>query len=201
MKEKSFIKPVLFMAIITLLFAGSLAAVNYITTDQIQFNQDAELRRKILNVFDRLSEEQDDETIQTVFNELIEEREIDGKPGYVLIEDGEEVAYALEVNGSGLWGSITGYLGLNQDLTETVGIDFTQQSETPGLGGLIDEQPYKEQYRGIDISNPQGGNYLVNRPAPGGNIDAIAGATQTSNSVVNLINDDLDSFLSNPEVK
>ncbi|MGI6441336.1 MAG: FMN-binding protein [Tissierellia bacterium] len=201
MSNKSFIKPVLFMAIVTVLFAGSLAAVNYITKDQIQFNQDAEQRRKILNVFDRLPEQQDDATIEQVFNDIIVEKTIDGKTGYALVENGEEVAYALEVAGSGLWGSIVGYLGLNSDFTETTGIDFVQQSETPGLGGRIDETPYKEQFRGIDITNAQNGNYLVNRPAPGGNIDAISGATQTSNSVINLVNEDLASFLANPEVK
>ena len=136
MSNKSFIKPVLFMAIVTVLFAGSLAAVNYITKDQIQFNQDAEQRRKILNVFDRLPEQQDDATIEQVFNDIIVEKTIDGKTGYALVENGEEVAYALEVAGSGLWGSIVGYLGLNSDFTETTGIDFVQQSETPGLGEI-----------------------------------------------------------------
>ncbi len=201
MKQKSFIKPVLFMAIITLIYAGSLAAVNYITQDQIQFNQDAELRAKILNVFDRMPEQQDDETIEKVFNEIIEERTIGGKRGFALIEDGEEKGYALEVDGTGLWGSITGYLGLSNDFTETLGLEFTNQSETPGLGGRIEEPYYKNQFRGIDITNPVNGNYIANRPAPGGNVDAISGATQTSNSVVNFINEDLKTFLENPEVK
>lgn len=201
MKDKSFIRPVLFMALITLIYAGSLAVVNYVTLDQIQFNQDAEQRLKILNVFDRLPEERDDQTIERVFNEIIVEKEIGGKPGYALVENGEEIGYALEVNGAGLWGSITGYLGLTSDFTETLGLDFIKQSETPGLGGRIDEASYKEQFRGIDITNPVNGNYIVNRPAPGGNVDAISGATQTSNSVVNLVNDDLATFLANPEVK
>lgn len=200
-KDQSFIKPILFMAIVTLIFAGSLAAVNYFSQDRIQFNQDAELRRKILYVFNQLPEDQSNENIETVFNEKVVEKEINGERGFALVENGEEVAYAMQVEGSGLWGTIIGYLGLNKDFTETVGLDFTQQAETPGLGGRIEEEWYKEQFRGISLTEGADGRYLANRPAPGGNIDAISGATQTSNSVINLINADLHTFLQNPEVK
>ncbi|MFR7871649.1 MAG: FMN-binding protein, partial [Fenollaria timonensis] len=55
--------------------------------------------------------------------------------------------------------------------------------------------PYKNQFRGLDISNYTDKNIVVNRPASGGNIDAISGATQTSTFVVNMINEDLDEFI------
>ena len=35
----------------------------------------------------------------------------------------------------------------------------------------------------------------MNNPAPGGNIDAISGATQTSDAVVNMVNEDLANFI------
>lgn len=201
MKDKSFIKPVIFMALLTLIFAGSLAGVNYVTEERVQFNQDAELRRKILNVFDLMPENPTDENIEQVFNEKVVEKEVGGRPGFAYQENGEDVGYALQVDGSGLWGTIVGYLGINKDFTETLGIDFIKQSETPGLGGRIEEPWYKEQFRGIVIEPSEDGRYLINNPAPGGNIDAISGATQTSNSVLNLVNDDLHTFLQNPEVK
>ncbi len=201
MKEKSFIKPILFMTVVTLIFAGSLATVNYITKDRIQFNADAEVRKKILYVFDIMPPQTDDQSIEKVFNERVKEVQVGENPGYALLENGEPTAYALQVNGAGLWGSITGYLGITKDFTKTLGLDFTKQSETPGLGGRIEEDWYKEQFRGIDITNPVNGAYIISNPAPGGNVDAISGATQTSNSVINLVNDDLKTFLENPEVK
>ncbi len=201
MKDKSFLRPVLFMAIVTLIFAGSLATVNYITKDRIQFNADAELRRKVLYVFDALPEQTDDATIEKVFTEKVQSVTLADKQGYALLENGEPTAYALQVEGAGLWGTITGYLGITKDLTQTTGLDFIKQSETPGLGGRIEEDWYKEQFRGIDITSPVNGVYIISRPAPGGNVDAISGATQTSNSVINLVNDDLATFLTNPEVK
>lgn len=201
MRDKSFFRPILFMAVLTLIFAGSLAAVNAMTKERRDFNQEAELRRKILYVFDALPEKQDDASIEEAFDRLVVRKEVGGKPGFALMENGEPVAYALQVDGSGLWGSVVGYLGIRADLSEIIGLDFTKQSETPGLGGRIEEDPYKEQFRSIPIDPNQSGPLIANRPAPGGNIDAISGATQTSNSVVILINEDLEAFLKNPEVK
>jgi ATP-dependent Clp protease ATP-binding subunit ClpC len=96
--------------------------------------------------------------------------------------------------GAGLWGSIIGYIGLSADYSEIIGIEFVTQNETPGLGGRISEDSYKEQFRGIDISG-KSENFIISSPEPGSNVDAIAGATQTSNAVVKLINDDIKIFL------
>ncbi len=105
------------------------------------------------------------------------------------------LAYAVPINGPGLWGSISGYIGVSEDLTKTTGLEFIKQDETPGLGGRITEDAYKNQFRGLDISNYTDKNIVINRPASGGNIDAISGATQTSTFVVNMINEDLDEFI------
>lgn len=72
-------------------------------------------------------------------------------------------------------------------------MEFISQNETPGLGGRISENPYKEQYRNIDISG-RDNNFIMNNPSPDGNIDAIAGATQTSNFVTQMINKALSEY-------
>ncbi|MDF2948268.1 MAG: sodium-translocating NADH-quinone reductase subunit, partial [Sedimentibacter sp.] len=100
----------------------------------------------------------------------------------------------------GLWGSITGYLGLNREFTKTIGIEFVTQSETPGLGGRISEEDYKKQFRDIDVTTPVNGAYIISRPGTGGNIDAISGATQTSSAVIKFINEDLIEFFNEMEV-
>ena len=84
-----------------------------------------------------------------------------------------------------------------KDMKKLVGIEFIKQDETPGLGGRITEDEYKNQYRDLDISKPVEGKIVINKPANGGNIDAISGATQTSTFVVNMINEDVNEFIKN----
>ena len=47
----------------------------------------------------------------------------------------------------------------------------------------------------MDISGSSKGEYVVYNPAPGGNVDAIAGATLTSKSVSKLMNEDIHKFI------
>lgn len=195
MKKKSIAYPIVFMLILSAVLVFVLAFINKLTTPKIEFNSEIELKSKILYVFDIPVDSENPEEIDKVFNENIEEKDYEDTKYYVYKKGDEVEAYAVPIEGPGLWGTITGYIGVNKDFTETTGIEFIKQDETPGLGGRISEAPYKEQYRGIDISTPTDGKYVINKPANGGNIDAIAGATQTSTFVTDMINDDLKTFI------
>lgn len=198
--KKPLIYPVVFMVVVTAVFVAILATFNFVTANTIRFNNENELRQKVLYVFDILPESEDPKEIESIFNARIVEKKFGEISGYALVDNNEEMAYAIPINGPGLWGSITGYLGLNRDFTKTIGIEFVSQSETPGLGGRISEEEYKQQFRDIDITSPLDGNYIISRPNAGGNIDAISGATQTSVAVVKFINEDLTEFFNAVEV-
>jgi Na+-transporting NADH:ubiquinone oxidoreductase subunit C len=200
-KQKSFFYPIIFMTVVTAFFVFILSAFSQATKDTIAFNNESELRYKILYIFDVLPESKDPKDIETVFNERVKERVAVKKNIYVLMEGDKEVSYAVPVEGPGLWGTISGYIGLNADYSKITGIDFVKQSETPGLGGRISEESYKEQFRNIDISNVQDSKFIVSSPQSGSNVDAIAGATQTSTAVEKLINEDLNDFFNEVEVK
>lgn len=191
--KNSFIYPIIFMALVTAIFITVLAGLNYVTADTIAFNQQNQLRQKILYIFDILPEGGMEKDIERVFNESVIEKEWGDLKGYALVEGGQEIGYAVPINGAGLWGSITGYVGLNKDYTEIIGIEFVTQSETPGLGGRISENSYKDQYRGIDISGKTD-NFIISSPQPDSNVDAIAGATQTSAAVVKIVNENIKLF-------
>lgn len=193
--KKSPIYPVIFMVILSFILTFLLAALYGFTEPIAKFNEDIELKGKILDVFSVELENTEAETIDKTFNENIEISEFNSKPLYILKENGNDAAYAVPFAGPGLWGEIDGYVGVNSGLNEILGIQFTKQSETPGLGARIEENEYRNQYRDIDISSSDLGNYVINKPAPGGNIDAISGATQTSDSVVNMVNEDLANFI------
>lgn len=191
MKNKSILYPVIFMTALTAITVLMLAFLNQSTLARVEANQRLELQRKILYVFDMYDPATtSDEEVTSVFSESVEEK-ADGV--YALKENGQEVAYAVPFDGPGLWGSIKGYIGVDADMQSVTGVEFIEQNETPGLGGRISEAPYKEQFRGVDISAASD-NYVINRPAPGGNIDAVTGATQTSTYVQNMINEDLKAF-------
>lgn len=193
-KKKSMVKPVIFMIILSVILTFILAFVNEITSPKISENTELALMEKILYVFDIDYEANDPESIKATFNENVEEDEYDGKPLFVYKPSGDVEGYAVQVNGPGLWGSISGYVGVSADFNSLLGISFTEQDETPGLGGRIEEEEYKSQYRGLDIEGKDS-DFVINKPAPGGNIDAISGATQTSTFVVDLVNKDLQSFI------
>lgn len=199
--KNSLFYPILFMIAVTVVFIALLASINYMLTDTIAFNQESELRQKILYIFDALPENTDPQEIKRVFDERVKEKTINDIEVYVLVENNEETAYAVPINGPGLWGSINAYVGLNKDFTKITGIEFITQSETPGLGGRIAEDSYKNQFRSIDIQGVTDGNYIISSPQPGSNVDAIAGATQTSVAVVKMINEDLNTFFQTTGVR
>lgn len=194
-EKKSMVYPIVFILILTIILTAILAALDQVTEPAIAFNEELELKQKILNVFDLYDEGMTDQEVDSFFNENVEKEEYKDSMLYTLMENGEPVAYAVPFDGPGLWGSIEGYMGLTADLETITGIEFIKQDETPGLGGRIAEPPYKEQFRGLDVENPEDGTIVINKPAPGGNIDAIAGATQTSTFVQDMINDDIPEFI------
>ena len=195
MKKKSFVYPIIFMSVITAVFTFVLAYLNHSTAERIEFLQDTELRKKILYVFDIGLPSDDPEEIDEVFNRFIEEDDSVEPSIFYTIENGEKTAYAVPASGPGLWGGIDAYVGISADFSTILGLEFVAHEETPGLGGRISDPEFLEQFRGLDISNSSDSSYIVFRPAPGGNIDAISGATLTSQSVRDLINADMQDFL------
>lgn len=193
--KKSFIYPILFMILLTAVFTFALAFLNHSTAERVVFNQQTELNEKILNVFGISLEKDTPEGIEEVFNEYISQQVVDGKTIYTIEEENQIKGYAFPAGGAGLWGSIEAYVAINADYSEIIGLEFISHNETPGLGGRISEDEFKDQFRGLSLTESTNDNYIVYRPTPGGNVDAIAGATLTSKSVSNFLNQDIEKFI------
>ncbi|HHV45728.1 MAG TPA: FMN-binding protein [Tissierellia bacterium] len=194
--KDSFIYPVLFMIVITAVFTFLLAGLHEITQDAIALNEETELRRKILYVFNIDIPSDDPKDIERVFNEHVKSETVGDDTIYYIEEDGKVTAYAFPVEGVALWGSLKAYIGISADYTEIIGLEFISHSETPGLGGRISEEWFKEQFRGLDLTRGEDGEYIIYRPAIGGNVDAVSGATLTSNSVREILNKGIYEFIS-----
>jgi electron transport complex protein RnfG len=101
---------------------------------------------------------------------------------------GALLGYAVRVETQGYGGAITLLVGLSPDLSTIMGIEVVEQVETPGLGGNITTDSFKEQFAGLDAGEAV--SYVKNvEPDPDRNeIQAISGATITSRAVVSGIN-------------
>lgn len=105
----------------------------------------------------------------------------------------------VPVYGAGLWGPVWGYIALENDLKTIAGAYFDHESETPGLGGKIKDDPsFRERFRGkvIDFTDDKP-FHIVKGGAPEGKdnaIDAITGATMTSRGLDDAITIWLNSY-------
>ena len=93
--------------------------------------------------------------------------------------------------GAGLWGPIWGYIGVNDSLT-VVKACFGHKGETPGLGAKITDEPenFSNLFTGKKITEEIKVGKGVNpeRKADINAVDAISGATITSNATGVMVN-------------
>ena len=94
--------------------------------------------------------------------------------------------------GAGLWGPIWGYIGFEGDLETIKAVCFGHKGETPGLGAKIADEPsFAEAFVGKKVGK---GNILfevakpANRQTKDNGVDAISGATITSQALGNTLN-------------
>ena len=111
---------------------------------------------------------------------------------YVLkSESGEGVdKYVFPVRGYGLWSMMKGYLAVEPDLQTIAGLTFYEHGETPGLGGEIQSARFKAEWPGKKIYNDEGAvaiRVMKAAPKDAYSVDALSGATITSNGVSNMM--------------
>lgn len=170
-----------FMLIVAFAFATVLALANFFAQPAIAANQQAAEQQALLYAFDIPVDTTDRAAVEATVQKYIKEIETPELTYYEYTDDtGQVVGYAVPYESSALWGALNGYLAVTPDLDELIGIVFTEQNETPGLGGRIDEEWFKAQFRGQSITSPVG---------YGDGIDAITGATASSTAVIRTVND------------
>jgi Na+-transporting NADH:ubiquinone oxidoreductase subunit C len=109
---------------------------------------------------------------------------------------GDVETAVIPVRGYGLWGTLYGFLALEQDFETVAGIGFYEHKETPGLGGEIENPSWKAIWEGKEVFDDSGNPAIdvTKSMAPPGNearkhqIDSLSGATMTSRGVENLVN-------------
>lgn len=105
-------------------------------------------------------------------------------------EDGSLDKVILPIHGYGLWSTLYGFIALEKNCNDIFGLQFYQHAETPGLGAEVDNPKWKAQWKGKKL-NDQNGDLMIQvaktKKYENHHIDALAGATLTSNGVDNLV--------------
>ena len=195
MNKQSLIYTVIFTFFVSFAFVAVLAVANEGTRAQVDLNQQLSRQRAILNAigipYSGPSE------VQQRFA-AVQEIDRGGTTLYRTEIDGE-VVFAKEFAGSGLWGMITGVLAVTEDLDRTVGMEIITHNETPGLGGRIDEDWFKDQLRDeriVDGAITVAGAGDGDTDMENGAIDAVTGASRTSDSMQVIFDTELMAFAS-----
>ena len=101
----------------------------------------------------------------------------------------------LPIRGAGMWSMLYGYLALEADFNTIAGMMFYEQNETPGLGDQISQEYWQTQWKGKQLYDHSGELlfHVAEGPVEPGSaaadyqVDAITGATVTSNAVTRVV--------------
>ena len=188
---------VVFMIVVTAAFSAAVTLVHVVSADRIRTNEALAERRQILLALDLTNDfNLTGEAARDLFTRRVKEFSWDGRTVYAAADDAGTIqTCAFPIGGKGFWGPIRGYLGISADGATIRGIAFTKHSETPGLGGRIDEPWFRDQFRGRDVSGDAKDLYIrfvtLDRELESDSVHAITGATRTSTAVKTFLNEDI----------
>ena len=174
---------IIYSAILVVIVAFLLAFVYQALKPMQDANVALDIKKQILYSLKVVKEE------KKAGDKLYYECEIDGQKKYV-----------FPLKGMGLWGGISAFVSVNDDLNTIYGAYFNHESETAGLGAEIkDSQAWQEKFQGKKIYSDDGQlaiGVVKNVENPASEVDCVTGATLTSNGVSDMLRTDLNEYIS-----
>jgi len=173
------VHPIIFMAIVTIACILITSALYLFTSDRVESNELFFLRRSVLDAA-AIEHDGTPASVEETYTSLVTEEE----DRYIIKDESGETTAVVEKTGAGLWGPITIMVGFTNPSTLS-GVAIVSQNETPGLGARIEEPWFTSQFAG-----KSGPFRLVEEGTSDSDdeIDAITGATRTSEAFRNIIN-------------
>ena len=122
---------------------------------------------------------------------------------YQRIDNGLITGYAIPIEGKGLWGTMYGYFAIEPDAVTVKGITFYRHKETPGLGGEVDKEWFKNNFIGKRLVDNDGklvsievikGFVSEKDPEAYRKVDGISGATITGKGLTEFLKKDLNKY-------
>ena len=181
-----------YAAALGLVCALALTAVDRFTESRKVANAKAEEVRNILSVLDVPADDgASPDELLGVFDANVAEEELGGRAFYSYDHPEKGLLRAVRFEGPGLWGPVEGFLCFEEDMRTISAVSFYKHEETPGLGGEISTTAFTGQFEGLASAGADGspGIRVVGDGADGPNeVDAISGATMTSDKVEDMLN-------------
>ncbi len=198
-----------YMFLLTLFFTSVVSAVKVVNEERIRLNEEVKLKRVVLDVL-RIplpGSVPERSAINVLFAERVKVREREGRLFYLGYDEAGErlVGIAFVVGGPGFWGPIEAMVAVDGSAGVVIGVNFFRHTETPGLGARMTEPLFRDQFRGLSLKGkgaPSGAPLF--RLVPAGTassaeeLDAITGATQTSEAIERFLNRELKRFVDTP---
>ncbi|MDD3217927.1 MAG: RnfABCDGE type electron transport complex subunit G [Lachnospiraceae bacterium] len=192
---KSIIKDTITLTLITLIAGVLLGAVYEITKAPIENQQAMAKEEAYKEVFEDADSFEVVSTEDPKLNSYISENGLSAQSIDEVMDvkdaSGESIGYAFTVTTSeGYGGDITFSMGVKNDGTLN-GISILSISETAGLGMKADTDEFKSQFKDKNVSSF---SYTKTGAVSDDQIDALSGATITTNAVTNGVNAGLLAF-------
>ena len=124
----------------------------------------------------------------------------DRKPYIYHFKVNGQMKYVFPLKGMGLWAGISGFIALNEDKNTVYGAYFDHESETAGLGAEIkDSQEWQEKFQGKKVFDDKGSIAIgvekkIEDSKKAYEVDAVTGATLTSNGVRDMLRDGFKQY-------
>ncbi len=185
---------VLFMFVITLVFASGVTLIQRAHSKKMAANKEAKLRKVILQVLNiPLAPDVDNAELARLFATNIKTSRLSNRNLYTAFDQDDDIprAYAFRVSGPGFWGPISAMVAVDAAASVILDIDFYQHQETPGLGARITDPWFRKQFADLTLDSGTSRYFILTPAAPRksqGELDAITGATQTSRAVDAFLN-------------
>ncbi len=167
---------ILVLGLVGLISGTSLVLVYRYATPLIESNQKKELDTAIFKIIPGGARYEvitkDDETFFEVYN-----------------KNDNLLGYAFIAEGNGYVGAIKLIAGIKKDLSTLYGIEVLESVETPGLGGEIAGDEFKGQFKNLQFLPKI--ECVKKERVKRNEIQAVTGATISSRSVINILNEKL----------
>lgn len=175
-----------------------LAALNIRNVENVQEEYDRVLLRDIV-VDVNGNTVQESSGFQVESKEILAKNDADKRLPVYVCKVESDTLYVIPLFGRGLWGELWGYLALKNDFRTVYGVYMSHASETAGLGARITEEQFQEKFIGKMVFNE--GDFAevllgVKKKVetPDSEVDAITGATLTSDGVDDMFKTSLTPY-------
>lgn len=192
--KESILYVTVFTFIVCVFFVAFLAVANQVTLTQVKANQNYASHYavlKALGLADATTSKADVESIYSAQVKELPARD-DGLSAFMATIEGSPFV-AIKITNPGLWGPITAIVASDPATDRIRGLEMLDQQETPGLGGRIGEAWFTDQFKGEKVG-PDGsikvsqGTGRGDQDKENSRLDAVTGASRTSDFVQGLVN-------------